>query len=96
MWRVKLAEELATAYPMLDRNMIQIAIEFDEQMQEKYGADYRWEDHKDELIPKPLQEDLNSTLSTEPESSETESTDQDTTESADGQGQTSSTGTGVQ
>lgn len=77
-------EELATAYPMLDRNMIQIAIEFDEQMQEKYGEDYRWEDHMHELIPR---DDLISALSsetTEPESSSETSVD-------DGQGQDSTT-----
>lgn len=53
-------EELAIAYPQLDRNMIDIAIRFDEQMQEKYGEDYHWEDHKDELIPKELRDDINS------------------------------------
>lgn len=44
------------AYPMLDKNMITIALEFDEKMQQKHGEDYRWEDHRDELIPQALED----------------------------------------
>ena len=44
-------EELAMVYPHLDRHMINMALDFDELMQKKYGDDYHWEDHKDEIFP---------------------------------------------
>jgi hypothetical protein len=31
--------------------MINLALDFDEQLQKKYGEDYLWEDHKDEIFP---------------------------------------------
>lgn len=36
-------------YPALDKNMITIAIDFDEQCQERFGEDYDYADHIDEL-----------------------------------------------
>lgn len=53
------------AYPQLDKNMIDIALRFDEKMQSKYGPDYKWEDHKDELLPKDLEVDLQKTVEEE-------------------------------
>lgn len=43
-------------YPSLDKNMINIALDFDEQMQKKFGEDYHWEDHKAEIFPEVLTE----------------------------------------
>jgi hypothetical protein len=31
--------------------MINMALDFDEQLQKKYGEDYLWEDHKEEIFP---------------------------------------------
>ena len=51
-WRIKLVEDLLVAYPDLDRNMINIAIDFDAAQAEKFGADYDPEDHVKEIFPK--------------------------------------------
>lgn len=49
-------EELALVYPDCDRMMINMALDFDEDMQKKYGEDYHWEDHKDEIFPEVVSE----------------------------------------
>lgn len=50
-WRIKLVEDLLLAYPDLDRNMINIAIDFDEIQAAKFGADYDPEEHIKEIFP---------------------------------------------
>ena len=49
--RVKLVEDLLVAFPDLDRNMINIAIDFDEVQALKYGKDYDAQDHLKEIFP---------------------------------------------
>jgi len=39
------------AFPSLDRNMINIAIDFDEVQALKYGKDYDAQDHVNEIFP---------------------------------------------
>ena len=51
VWRVKLVEDLLVAYPDLDRNMINIAIDFDAAQAERFGADYSPEEHIKEIFP---------------------------------------------
>ena len=44
-------EDLLVAYPDLDRNMINIAIDFDAAQAAKFGADYNPEEHVKEIFP---------------------------------------------
>lgn len=44
------------AYPSLDRNMINIAIDFDEIQALKFGEDYDAEEHVKEIFPEPSSE----------------------------------------
>lgn len=49
--RVAAIEQWTLAYPHLDRFQINLAIEFDEMMAEKFGNDYVIDDHLDEIFP---------------------------------------------
>ncbi len=60
---MRLVEELALAYPQLDKYLVELAVDFDEQCQEKYGADYKFEDHEDEIFP---EEQTNAVTVSEP------------------------------
>ena len=44
-------EQWHLAYPHLDKFQINLAMEFDEMMAEKFGVDYAIEDHINEIFP---------------------------------------------
>ncbi len=64
------------AYPALDKNMINIALDFDEILKQKYGDDYHYEDHLAEIFPS---DDMDETE----DDSEVESDSEDEQKSAD-------------
>lgn len=46
-----MVEEIAIAYPHLDKFQINLILDFDEQMVKKYGPDYDAEELADEIFP---------------------------------------------
>jgi len=50
-WRVKLVEDFLVAFPSLDRNMINIALDFDDMQAAKFGKDYDAQEHAKEIFP---------------------------------------------
>ncbi len=49
--RVAQVEQWQLAYPHLDRFQINLVIDFDEMMAEKFGDDYDVDEHIDEIFP---------------------------------------------
>ena len=66
------------AYPTLDRFMINIAIDLDEMNKKKWGEDYKFEDHVDEIFPEVESDSAETLVDAQPEiidlTSENEST----------------------
>ena len=48
--RVKEVEQYAIAYPRLDKNIINMVLDFDKANADKWGEDYDIEEHLDELL----------------------------------------------
>lgn len=66
------------AYPTLDRFMINMAIDLDEMNKKKWGEDYNFEDHVEEIFPEVESDSAETLVDAQPEiidlTSENEST----------------------
>ena len=50
-WRIKLVEDFQAAYPDLDRNIINMVMDFDEIQAQRFGKDYDPEEHLKDIFP---------------------------------------------
>lgn len=44
-------EQYAIAYPRLDKNIISMVLDFEDQLAKKYGEDYDFREHLEEIFP---------------------------------------------